>query len=97
MFWQEEDVQPAVDIATQIFGPVGTMMVNENVAHNVSIATREFGKLWYGDVQLSELATKATELNKKLGKAVYVFDVNNSFNYEEGSLYCYGSNCPQYS
>jgi hypothetical protein len=97
MFWQEEDIQPAVDVATQIFGPVGTMMTNENAALNVSIATRELGKLWYGDVQRSELSAKASELNKKIGKAVYIFDVNNSFNYEEAVLFCQGSNCPQYS
>ena len=52
MFYTEEDVTPAVQIATELFGPVGNMLPDSRfVSRNVIIGTREFGKLWYGDVE----------------------------------------------
>ena len=50
MFYTAEDVQPAVQVATELFGPVGTMMEGKHVTKNVIIGTREFGKMWYGDI-----------------------------------------------
>jgi hypothetical protein len=50
MFYSVEDVQPAVQVATELFGPVGNMMEGKHVTKNVIIGTREFGKMWYGDV-----------------------------------------------
>ena len=50
MFYTAEDIQPAVQVATELFGSVGTMMEGKNVTKNVLIGTREFGKIWYGDV-----------------------------------------------
>ena len=52
MFYTEEDVTPAVQIATELFGPVGNMLQDSRfMSRNVIIGTREFGKLWYGDVE----------------------------------------------
>lgn len=52
MFYTEEDVTPAVQVATELFGPVGNMLeAGRFVTQNVIIGTREFGKLWYGDVE----------------------------------------------
>ena len=52
MFYTEEDVTPAVQVATELFGPVGNMLEGGRfVTQNVIIGTREFGKLWYGDVE----------------------------------------------
>ena len=50
MFYTAEDIQPAVQVATELFGSVGIMMEGKNVTKNVLIGTREFGKIWYGDV-----------------------------------------------
>ena len=54
MFWQEEDVQPAVNAATSIFGEPNQYFYGDNVFKNVTIMTREYGKIWFGDVQLDE-------------------------------------------
>jgi hypothetical protein len=50
MFWTEEDVQPIVQIAEEMFGPNGNMLEGKNITKNVLIGTKEFGKIWYGDV-----------------------------------------------
>ena len=52
MFYTEEDVEPVVQIATELFGPVGNML-NEGrfVTRNVILGTKEFGRIWYGDVE----------------------------------------------
>jgi hypothetical protein len=54
MFWQEEDVQPAVNAANSIFGEPNQYFYGDNVFKNVTIMTREYGKIWFGDVQLDE-------------------------------------------
>ena len=52
MFYTEEDVTPAVQVAVELFGPVGNMLQESRfVTRDVIIGTREFGKLWYGDVE----------------------------------------------
>ena len=50
MFYTEEDVQPIFKVAVEMFGPVGNMLEGKNVIRNVIIGTKEFGKIWYGDV-----------------------------------------------
>jgi hypothetical protein len=84
MYYTEEDVQPAVEMTEKLFG------VNGNVSHvkgallNVSIATREFGKLWYGDIEMdhADILNKLHELSKTLEQRVFIlaedlFDFNN--------------------
>lgn len=73
MFYTAEDVNPAVIAATEIFGKVGNMMEGKNVLRNISIATREFGKLWYGDIEMStvELHNKCKTLGQKIGQTVF--------------------------
>jgi hypothetical protein len=80
MFYSEEDVQPAVTQATMIFGQVGRM---DPLAEfkNVSIATKQFGKLWYGDVSSRDLDTNIRLLQSAVGQQVYVFLNDNDFNY----------------
>tara|TARA_R110000868_G_scaffold100847_2_gene277349 strand:+ start:438 stop:677 length:240 start_codon:yes stop_codon:yes gene_type:complete len=51
MFFIEEDVAPAVQVATELFGPVGNMMEGKNVLKNITIGTFQFGKIWYGDIE----------------------------------------------
>ena len=50
MFYTEEDVQPIAQVAIEMFGPNGNMMEGKNITKNVIIGTKEFGKIWYGDV-----------------------------------------------
>lgn len=50
MFWTEEDVQPMVTELVKTFGPQGSITSENNTLKNVCIATREYGKLWYGDI-----------------------------------------------
>lgn len=51
MFWTEEDVQPVVDMTTELFGPVGSMTTEKNAILNVVIFSKQYGKLWYGDIE----------------------------------------------
>jgi hypothetical protein len=50
MFYTEEDVEPVAKVAVEMFGPNGNMLDGKNVTKNVFIGTKEFGKIWYGDV-----------------------------------------------
>lgn len=77
MFYTEEDVQPAVTAAEQIFGKPGSMDYGKNVLYNVHVFTREFGKLWYGDVSAFDVADKLKELHNLLN--VQVFIINDMF------------------
>jgi hypothetical protein len=80
MFYSEEDIQPAVQVATELFGPVGVMLPSGKfVAKNVIIGTREFGKLWYGDVDGSEEYVKelCDIMTKRIGQNVSI--VNELF------------------
>jgi len=54
MFWQEDDVQPAVNSATKLFGKQNQYHHGINTLKNVTIYTAEYGKLWFGDVCLGE-------------------------------------------
>ena len=80
MFWTDEDVQPAVQVATELLGPVGNMLEpNRFVSQNVIIGTREFGKLWYGDVAgTADYVNELCEImSKRIGQQVMV--VNDQF------------------
>jgi hypothetical protein len=50
MFFKEEDIQPVVDVVTQTLGQQGIMMEGKSVTKNVILGSREFGKMWYGDI-----------------------------------------------
>lgn len=84
MFYTDEDVTPSVKMAEEIFGKNGNMIPGRNVINNAAIATREFGKLWYGDIDLFDgnFEQKATDLSQRIGQTVYVFDMDrNNFDY----------------
>lgn len=76
MFWQAEDVQPAVNVAVKMFGPQGTMETGKTVLYNANIFTREFGKLWYGDLITDGLADRLKMLSVAINMTVYVVDDN---------------------
>jgi hypothetical protein len=80
MFYTDEDVEPAVQIAVELFGPVGNMLSESRfVTRNVIIGTREFGKLWYGDVEGTQdyVAELCDILSKRINQSVSI--VNESF------------------
>jgi hypothetical protein len=76
MFWQAEDIQPAVNAAVKMFGPQGRMEVGKNIMYNASIFTKEFGKLWYGDISRDGLSGNLAKLSAAINMTVYVIDDN---------------------
>lgn len=74
MYWTEEDIQPAVTVATELFGPAGNMMHGKNMKHNVMVATDKFGKIWYGDVDGSAeyIESLLNILSQRIGTPVYL-------------------------
>jgi hypothetical protein len=80
MFWTEEDVSPAVQIAADLFGPVGNMLPEGRfVTKNVIIGANQFGKLWYGDIEgTSDYVSELCDiLSKRIGQPVKI--VNEFF------------------
>ena len=79
MFYTDEDVTPAVQTATELFGPVGNLL-NEGrfITRNVIVGTREFGKLWYGDVEGTvDYVNELCEiLSKRINQQVMIVDDN---------------------
>ena len=79
MFYTEEDVEPVVQIATELFGPVGNMLeAGRFVTMNVIVGTKEFGKVWYGDVAGTiDYVTELCEImSKRTGQQVIVVQDN---------------------
>lgn len=75
MFFQEEDIQPVVQVATELFGPVGNMLPSGRfITQNVIIGTREFGKVWYGDIEgTTDYITEMCEvMTKRIGQKVFI-------------------------
>jgi hypothetical protein len=68
MFYTEEDVQPAVDMATELFGTVGNMSAEKSVLKNMIIFSKQYGKLWYGDIEdhMDNINTKCNQIAQKL-------------------------------
>lgn len=83
MFYTEEDIIPAVEMAQDLFGMVGNVATESNTMMNVSIATREYGKVWYGDIDgkydTPAIVEKLAELSKFLQQKVYILDDNFDF------------------
>jgi hypothetical protein len=74
MFWQAEDVEPVVKAVTEVFGTVGNMEMGKNVLYNASIFSRQYGKLWYGDLTNDGISEKLAALSNKLGITLSVVD-----------------------
>lgn len=67
MFYTEEDVQPAVDMAVELFGVVGNISNERNSTKNIVITSDKFGHLWYGDIEdtMDSIRTKCATLSQK--------------------------------
>lgn len=84
MFWTEEDVKPVVNEVVKLFGPVGYMTTEKPVLCNVSLATKEFGKLWYGDItdDTPTLTKKMGTLAQSIKQKIYILS-DDSFDFDE--------------
>ena len=81
MFYVEEDVAPAVKEATRIFGTVGNIDLNcDKKFMNVSICTRQFGKIWYGDIAKQNIPELLNTLSKSIQQKTYILDDRFDFN-----------------
>jgi len=83
MFWTDEDIQPAVNLAEKLFGPNNSYEHDNRNAHrNISIMTRELGKIWFGDMELNENTKENMEkLSVTINQKVYFtkgFDTYNA-------------------
>jgi hypothetical protein len=87
MFYVEEDLFPAVNQAVSILGRNGVRRVGKDTEPSVSIATREFGKIWYGDVDRTTLDTACTMLSERLNQRVYLFNQDNEFNFDSARVF----------
>jgi hypothetical protein len=83
MFYNEDDVQPVVTIANEMFGKSGRMLDGKNVLRNITLATREFGKIWYGDMDtiMMNPMDQCKVLSSRINQTVYMFDNSNTFDY----------------
>lgn len=78
MFWSEEDIQPVVTAAEQIFGKQG--QYHANPFTYVSIEHPKFGTVWYGDIAgTSETVRElTTALTTKTGEKFVARDMGTS-------------------
>jgi hypothetical protein len=89
MFYNEDDIHPVVAVANEMFGKSGRMLEGKNVLRNVTLATREFGKIWYGDIDMLAMNpdVQFKNLSQRISQIVYVFDNSNTFNYESANKF----------
>lgn len=75
MFYSEEDIQPVVNHATAVFGPVGNMVPSPYVF--ISVLTNRFGAVWYGDIQgdYTTVVTLAKTFAGKVNDTITVTDL----------------------
>lgn len=72
MFWSAEDIQPAVNAATEIFGKQAQYEVDPYVF--ISVETPKYGCIWYGDIagDFGTVREKVLTLTAKLGEQITV-------------------------
>ena len=90
MFYDNEDVSPAVNLAKKLFGSGNSFEFNRNAHKNMSIMTREFGKIWFGDIELTDQVRDNLEkLSVTINQRVYFtreFDFENALYTTESKL-----------
>lgn len=80
MFYSEEDLTPAVNAAVETFGPMSNIIESKQSRRNITIASKEFGKLWFGDTDV-DIEQGCKLLSKRINQVVYAFDNNAIFDY----------------
>ena len=91
MFYSEEDVLPVVKAANQCFGETNTYLHGKNVLKNITVATRDFGKIWFGDIFTETLDPACKRLSNLLQKDVFVFHSNEEFNFNNAIAFPYST------
>ena len=73
MYYAAEDILPAVQAAEKLFGISGNMDQDAGLK-NYTLATRKFGKIWYGDIAGSrkEVNAKCIQLAEIIGEQVWL-------------------------
>jgi hypothetical protein len=87
MFYTEEDLSQVVNQAVSIFGRNGIRKVGKNIEFSTAIATRELGKIWYGDIDRNTLDTACVMLSTRLNQRVYLFTHDTEFNFEAARVF----------
>jgi hypothetical protein len=77
MFYSEEEVLPSIRFAEQLLGPSGRIDLDTFYA-NVCLATKKFGKIWYGDLCTSDIPNLKT-LRNFVGEDVYILFNDSPF------------------
>lgn len=78
MFYDKEDVQPAVSAATQLFGAVA--QYHPTPFTYLAIETPKYGKIWYGDVSSdTPIREKCENLAKTLGEPITALDMGTNY------------------
>jgi hypothetical protein len=85
MYYTEDDIRPAVKLAAEMFGMNGRMLVENGIMPNITISTREFGKIWYGDVYENTLEENCKRLSVALRKKVVVSNATTVSDYIEST------------
>lgn len=82
MFYTHEDIQPAVELAQRVLGKQNTYLPTANNSlHGISVATREYGKLWHGDLYYGDkLFHQLESLSATLNQVVYLI---HSFSFDD--------------
>ena len=66
----EEDIESATLLAIKILGSQGRMLESgREVSHNAILATKNLGRIWYGDIAASDtphIIQLAKELNEEV-------------------------------
>lgn len=78
MFWSAEDIQPAVNAATEIFGKPAQYKVGQYVF--ISVETPKYGCIWYGDIEgnVDTVIQLSDKLSSKLNEPINVRDLGTS-------------------
>jgi len=82
MFYTEEDVTPVVRTAERVFGKQNLYFPGSQYKY-CTLITREFGKIWVGELNLSDRADTQQKLNllsDTLDKRIFITNGDYSIN-----------------
>jgi len=79
MFYDKDDVQPAVNAAIELFGRQAQYQPSPFMY--LAIETPKYGTIWYGDVQMDVTTVKERcgELSKKINEPVSALDLGTGY------------------
>ena len=90
------DIDQAWELAAEILGRRSGVMLSgsksaspeRKVVWNGNVCVKELGKIWYGDISLTESKERLQDLADRLGASVYVLHEHDArFRNEDKPLY----------